>query len=114
MIEQRTMLTHHSIYLDSEELLGKWFMRIGKRDEIFLVSKFGIEMEGIQFKGINSSGKYCKRSCEASLKRLGINSIDLCGSLELNLQSITDLSQITRIVSILRHPLRKQREQWPN
>jgi len=35
-------------------------------------------MENLELKGINSSGEYCKRACEASLKRLGTDSIDLC------------------------------------
>lgn len=30
------------IYGDSEELFGKWFKRTGKRDEIFLATKFGV------------------------------------------------------------------------
>ncbi|KAL9106238.1 MAG: hypothetical protein Q9227_008706 [Pyrenula ochraceoflavens] len=64
-------------YLDNEKLVGKWFKRTGKRNEIFLSSKFGIDMDGLQFKGVNSSAEHCKRSCEASLERLGIDSIDL-------------------------------------
>jgi aryl-alcohol dehydrogenase-like predicted oxidoreductase len=58
-------------------MLGKWFKRTGKRDEIFLASKFGITMANMKF-NIDTSGKYCKRACEASLKKLGINRIDLC------------------------------------
>lgn len=61
-------------------MLGEWFKKTGKRDEIFLASKFGIIMENSDFKGIDSSGEYCKRACEASLKKLGIDSIDLCES----------------------------------
>lgn len=59
--------------------MGKWFQRTGKRDQIFLASKFGIIMEGMQkLKGFDSSGDYCKKACEESLKRLGISKIDLC------------------------------------
>ncbi|KAH9206999.1 NADP-dependent oxidoreductase domain-containing protein [Leptodontidium sp. 2 PMI_412] len=29
------------LYGDGEELIGKWFKRTGKRDEIFLATKFG-------------------------------------------------------------------------
>jgi aryl-alcohol dehydrogenase-like predicted oxidoreductase len=68
------------MYGDTEELVGKWFQRTGKRDEIFLASKFGIMMEGYQFKGINSSADYCRQQCEASLKRLNTDCIDLCTS----------------------------------
>lgn len=67
-----------SIYGDTEELVGKWFQRTGKRDEIFLASKFGIMLDGLQFKGINSSADYCRQQCEASLKRLNTDRIDLC------------------------------------
>lgn len=59
-------------------MLAKWFKRTGKRDEIFLASKFGILMDGAKFLGSNSSGTYCKQACEATLKRLGIDTIDLC------------------------------------
>lgn len=73
------VLTCGSIYGENEEVLSKWFKRTGKRDEIFLASKFGIVMEKpLVFKGIDSSGEYCKRACEASLERLGTDCIDLC------------------------------------
>jgi aryl-alcohol dehydrogenase-like predicted oxidoreductase len=32
------------MYADSEDLLGKWFKRTGKRDQIFLATKFGNKM----------------------------------------------------------------------
>jgi len=67
-----------SIYGKSEEMLGKWFKRTGKRDEIFLASKFGILMQNGQFTGMNSTGEYCKQACEASLKKLGTDRLDLC------------------------------------
>jgi aryl-alcohol dehydrogenase-like predicted oxidoreductase len=33
------------VYGESEDLLGKWFKRTGKRDEIFLVTKVWYELE---------------------------------------------------------------------
>lgn len=30
-----------SLYGNSEEILGRWFKQTGKRDQIFLASKFG-------------------------------------------------------------------------
>ncbi|RDL38647.1 putative Aldo-keto reductase (AKR13) [Venustampulla echinocandica] len=56
-------------YGDSEELLGKWFARSGKRNEIFLATKFGA-IEGGAPEQVN-------KSCKASLKRLGVDTIDL-------------------------------------
>ncbi|KAJ7119573.1 NADP-dependent oxidoreductase domain-containing protein [Mycena epipterygia] len=35
------------LYGDSEELLGKWFNRTGKRSDIFLATKFGIGPDGV-------------------------------------------------------------------
>jgi aryl-alcohol dehydrogenase-like predicted oxidoreductase len=69
-----------SIYGLNDELLAKWFKRTGKRDEIFFATKFGILMERgtLKFKGIDSSGDYCKKACTDSLERLGIDCIDLC------------------------------------
>lgn len=75
------MLKPRSIYGESEELLNKWFKRTGKRDEIFLASKFGLVMDGLKFLGINTSAEYVKKACEASLAKLGVDHIDLCMSL---------------------------------
>jgi aryl-alcohol dehydrogenase-like predicted oxidoreductase len=68
------------IYADSEDLIGKWFARTGKRDQIFLATKFANKREGegknAKF-SVNSSPEYVKQACEKSLKRLGIQTIDL-------------------------------------
>ncbi len=60
------------VYLDSEDLVGKWFARTGKRDEIFLATKFAFKT-GV----VDSSPEYCKKACEDSLKRLQTSWIDL-------------------------------------
>lgn len=68
-----------SLYGDCEALLGRWFKRTGKRDEIFLADKFGfVKGEGELAFGIDSSGEHCKQACAKSLKLLEIDSIDLC------------------------------------
>ncbi|KAJ7254985.1 Aldo/keto reductase [Mycena haematopus] len=64
------------VYGDSEELIGKWFKRTGKRAEIFLCSKFGAT--GVpQKRTIDGSPAYAKTAIELSLKRLGVDYIDL-------------------------------------
>jgi aryl-alcohol dehydrogenase-like predicted oxidoreductase len=68
--------------------LGKWFKRTGKRDEIFLASKFGF-IKGSKSYEVDSSGEYCKKACAESLRILGIDSIDLCKY--SNLQYLTDV-----------------------
>lgn len=74
-------LIDYSIYGDNLEILAKWFRRTGQRDKIFLGSKFGIIMdENFQLKGFNSSAEYCKKACNDSLERLGVDYIDLCKS----------------------------------
>lgn len=66
-----------SLYGDNEELLAKWFQRTGKRDEIFLATKFGF-VKGSKTYEVDSSAAYCKKACAESLRLLGIDSIDLC------------------------------------
>ncbi|OJT15659.1 Aldo-keto reductase yakc [NADP(+)] [Trametes pubescens] len=63
------------IYADSEDLIGKWFKRTGKRNEIFLASKFGIAPE--PGKVVSGDPAYVRKSIEKSLKRLGVDFIDL-------------------------------------
>jgi aryl-alcohol dehydrogenase-like predicted oxidoreductase len=70
-------LTESSPYGDSEELIGKWFKRTGKRNDIFIATKFGF-LKGTGFRGFDSSAAYCKQACEKSLELLGIDYIDLC------------------------------------
>ncbi|KAL2797988.1 NADP-dependent oxidoreductase domain-containing protein [Aspergillus keveii] len=64
------------LYGNNEEILGKWFKRTAKRDEIFLATKFGF-VPGSKTYAADSSAAYCKQACDASLKRLGVDSIDL-------------------------------------
>ena len=64
------------IYGDSEDLIGKWFKRTGKRDDVFLATKFANTVKD----GVittKSDPEYVKEACEKSLKRLGVNTIDL-------------------------------------
>ncbi len=60
----------------NEELVGKAIK--GKRDKIVLATKFGI-VRGSDpgFRGVNGRPEYVKQSCEGSLKRLGVDHIDL-------------------------------------
>lgn len=68
-----------SLYADSEVLVGKWFRRTGKRDQIFLATKFGFVNTGsLTNLKVDSSGEYAKKACEKSLKDLGTDYIDLC------------------------------------
>ncbi|KAI9062185.1 Aldo/keto reductase [Trametes sanguinea] len=62
-------------YLDSEELIGKWFKRTGKRDEIFLATKFGIVTD--PDRAVNGTPEYAVQALNASLKRLGTDHVDL-------------------------------------
>ncbi|KAF9895256.1 hypothetical protein FE257_000158 [Aspergillus nanangensis] len=60
------------LYGDNEELLGKWFRRTGKREEIFLATKFSYVKGGKPLE-VDSSGAYCKRACAESLRQLGVD-----------------------------------------
>jgi aryl-alcohol dehydrogenase-like predicted oxidoreductase len=65
------------LYGDSEELLGKWFARSGKRDEIFLATKFAVTTDKDGNAILRGDPEYVKEACDRSLKRLGIKTIDL-------------------------------------
>ena len=51
---------------------------VGRRDRVVVATKFGILREpGAAVRGIDGSPDYVRASCEASLKRLGVTTIDL-------------------------------------
>ncbi|KAI0092295.1 NADP-dependent oxidoreductase domain-containing protein [Irpex rosettiformis] len=70
-----TMWDSANVYADSEDLIGKWFKRSGKRSEIFISTKVGIAHQP----GRPSIGtpEYIKENAERSLKRFGVDQIDL-------------------------------------
>ena len=60
----------------NEELIGKWFKETGRRDEIFLCTKFGPRIvEGKP--QVSGKPEWVKTACEGSLKRLNTDRIDL-------------------------------------
>lgn len=81
---ESTRVIHHALdlgmnFLDSsdmygwghnEELLGKALK--GRRSQAILATKFGQTKEGV-----NGRAEYVQQACEASLKRLGLDTIDL-------------------------------------
>src|SRR3954451_7885612 len=90
--EQQSIATiHHAIdvgmnFLDTsdiygpftnEELVGRAIK--GKRDKVILATKFGNvrDPKTRAFLGVNGKPEYVRQSCEGSLKRLGIETIDL-------------------------------------
>lgn len=62
----------------NEQLLGEVLGRGDNRANIFLATKFAIMRdEAGNWKGINGSPEYARQCCEDSLKRLGVEQIDL-------------------------------------
>ena len=61
----------------NEELVGRAIK--GKRDKVVLATKFGIVRDPAnpQNRGVSGKADYVRRSCEASLKRLAVETIDL-------------------------------------
>ncbi|KAJ7152384.1 Aldo keto reductase [Mycena filopes] len=62
-----------NIYADSEELLGKWFKRTGKRADIFLATKFGFKPD----MSVDGTPENLRASAAASFEKLGVDTIDL-------------------------------------
>jgi len=62
---------------DNEELVGKTIR--GRRDEVFLATKFGnVRKKGDPtFWGVSGTPEYVRSACDASLQRLGVDHIDL-------------------------------------
>ena len=64
----------------NEELVGRAIA--GRREEVFLATKFGIRIEpgedgGPPRRSINGTPEYVREACEGSLRRLGTDHIDL-------------------------------------
>jgi len=61
----------------NEELVGRAIK--GQRDKIVLATKFGIvrDPSNPMARGVNGKPEYVRQSCEASLRRLGVDYIDL-------------------------------------
>ncbi|KZP18083.1 Aldo/keto reductase [Athelia psychrophila] len=59
-------------YNDSEDLIGRWFERTGKRVEIFLATKFGFTANGV-----NGTPEHVREAIAQSLKNLRTDYVDL-------------------------------------
>ncbi|WP_454840541.1 aldo/keto reductase [Pseudomonas hormoni] len=61
----------------NEELIGKAI--VGKRDHVFLASKFGIVRDPANpsARGVNGRPDYIRASIDGTLKRLGVETLDL-------------------------------------
>jgi aryl-alcohol dehydrogenase-like predicted oxidoreductase len=72
-------------FFDTADIYGPWTneMLVGKaiadrRDRVVLATKFGVmRNEKGEFLGINGQPDYVRSACDASLKRLGLDYIDL-------------------------------------
>ncbi|TMA91009.1 MAG: aldo/keto reductase [Deltaproteobacteria bacterium] len=60
----------------NEELVGKAIR--GRRDKVVIATKFGnVRGEDGSFLGVSGKPEYLRKACDASLRRLGIDHIDL-------------------------------------
>jgi aryl-alcohol dehydrogenase-like predicted oxidoreductase len=60
----------------NEELLGRFLKEI-PRESVVVATKFGFRLENGERTGIDSSPANVRRACDGSLRRLGIDRIDL-------------------------------------
>lgn len=72
------------LYLSSEDIVGEWVKRTGKRNDVFIATKFAVQRNDIFLATksgtsvtIRSDPEYVKSACEKSLKRLNVDTIDL-------------------------------------
>src|SRR2546425_11244674 len=60
----------------NEQLVGRAIA--GRRDDVILATKFGnVRGPNGEFRGVNGRPEYVRAACDASLKRLGVDAIDL-------------------------------------
>lgn len=59
---------------ESETVIGKWLKARGRRDRMCIATKVGWKYEGVE---VGVEGDKILRECEKSLRRLGIDCIDL-------------------------------------
>ncbi|KAI1782971.1 Aldo/keto reductase [Ganoderma leucocontextum] len=67
------------VYGDSEELIGKWLKKSGKRNGIFLATKFGMVLGEPPLDGRRVCGdrEYAAKKLNESLRKLGVEHMDL-------------------------------------
>jgi aryl-alcohol dehydrogenase-like predicted oxidoreductase len=90
---------------ESEIIIGKWLKTSGKRDRVLIFTKVGSEIS-TERKGL--SRRHIIAECEGSLKRLGIDTIDLYQShrddsstpIEETLQAYADLIKAGKVRAI--------------
>ena len=74
-----TLLDTADVYgpYKNEELVGRAIK--GRRDKVVLATKFGIvrDPKNPMARGVNGKPDYVRQSCEGSLRRLGVDHIDL-------------------------------------
>ena len=84
-------LIHHALdvgltFLDTADIYGPHTNEVlvgkairGRRHEVFLATKFGIvrDPDDPSKRGLNGRPEYVRAACDASLKRLGVDHIDL-------------------------------------
>jgi len=62
----------------NEELVGRALRSSGRRNDVVIATKFGVVRgDDGSFRGVNGRPDYVKKSCDGSLKRLGVDTIDL-------------------------------------
>jgi aryl-alcohol dehydrogenase-like predicted oxidoreductase len=72
-------------FLDTADMYGPFTNEVlvgnairGKRDQVIVATKFGnVRGEGGSFLGVNGRPEYVRKACDASLRRLGVDHIDL-------------------------------------
>ena len=72
-----TFLDTAEIYgpYENEELVGRALK--GRRDQAVVATKFGFKIENGAMAGVDGTPENVRRACDASLQRLGIDTIDL-------------------------------------
>ena len=79
------------------ELLGRWLKQSGRRDNVFLATKFGNIILPDGGRDVRGDAAYVKEACENSLHRLGVETIDLYYAHRCEFQVTSPLSSSLKV-----------------
>lgn len=94
------------IYGDSEDLVEEWFKQSGKRNHVFLGTKFGLQRQPDGKYSFRSDPEYVRAACEKCLQRLGVDTIDLyycrrVDGITPNEQTVKAMVELKKFVPLL-------------
>jgi aryl-alcohol dehydrogenase-like predicted oxidoreductase len=96
------------VYGDSDEIVGEYLERSGRRDDVLLATKFGVRLDKHDPNSKGGGRRWLTQSVERSLRRLRTDRIDLLQfhrddrhtDIEETLHALTDLVTAGKVLTV--------------